>query len=200
MNARSKSGRRSKAALAGLVVAALAGLAFFALTGRAPFAPPSGGTTEKAERPDRAKAPHGRFEGKVVKVLDGDTIDVLYDGKAVRVRLAGVDCPEKRQAFGNKAKQRAAELLFGETVAVEVETEDRYGRAIGVVALPGGETLNELLVREGFAWWYRQYSKDARLGALEAEARETRRGLWVDPNPKPPWEWRRERRHGSKRD
>jgi endonuclease YncB( thermonuclease family) len=189
------SKRRKKTALVGLLAAAIAGLAAWALLGREPFrAPSGGGSAETRERPARAHAPKGRFDGEVVKVLDGDTIDVLYGGEAVRVRLAGIDCPEKKQPFGKKAKERAVNLAAGREVAVDVETEDRYGRAVGVVTLPDGGTLNEILVREGFAWWYRQYSKDARLGALEAEAKEARRGLWSDPEPSPPWEWRRQRR------
>jgi len=186
MSARPKPERRSKAALAVLVAAALAGFAAFALLDRAP-------QTEK-ERPPRAPVPSGDFRGEVVAVPDGDTVDVMHEGKAVRVRLAGIDCPEKRQPFGKRAKQRASELVFADEVVVDVETEDRYGRAVGTVTLPEGATLNEILVREGLAWWYRQYSKDERLGALEAEAKAARRGLWAEPSPTPPWEWRRERR------
>jgi micrococcal nuclease len=183
------SGRRKRTALVGLLAAAFAGLAFWALTGRAPA---------MKERPPRAEAPpRGRFEGEVVKVVDGDTIDVMHDGAAVRVRLAGIDCPEKAQPFGKKAKLRAAELAAGRVVRVDVATEDRYGRAIGVVTLPDGGSLNELLVRDGLAWWYRHYSKDERLGALEDEARAARRGLWSEPSPTPPWEWRRQRRSRS---
>jgi endonuclease YncB( thermonuclease family) len=199
MSAGSKPRRRSKVAFVGLVVAAIAGLALWALVGREPSSAPSvGGSAEKRARPAREHAPKGHFEGEVVKVVDGDTIDVMHGGGAVRVRLAGIDCPEKKQPFGRKAKQRVAELAAGREVSVDVATEDRYGRAVGVVTLPDFGSLNELLVREGLAWWYRQYSKDARLEALEAEARKAQRGLWADPDPTPPWEWRRERKQKRK--
>jgi len=192
VSAGSKPRRRSKAAFVGLIVAALAGLALWAFVGREPPA--------KKERKARAHAPKGRFEGEVVAVLDGDTIEVMHGGSAVRVRLAGIDCPEKRQPFGKKAKQRVADLVFDKRVSVDVATEDRYGRKVGVVTLPDGGSLNELLIREGFAWWYRRYSEDKRLGALEANARKARLGLWTDPNPTPPWEWRHQRKQKPKDD
>ncbi|MCK9459785.1 MAG: thermonuclease family protein [Proteobacteria bacterium] len=185
-----KTKPRSKAALAGLLVAALAGFAAWWLLGEEPV--------REAERSPRARAPSGSFSGEVVAVLDGDTVDVMHEGRAVRVRLAGIDCPEKKQPFGKKAKRRASELAFGRVVRVSSETRDRYGRAVGKVALPDGGSLNEILVRDGLAWWYRQYSKDTRLGELEAEAKAARRGLWADPDPTPPWEYRRERRKSSK--
>jgi endonuclease YncB( thermonuclease family) len=76
---------------------------------------------------------------------------------------------------------------------VRVRGRDRYGRTIGDVFLPDGRHLNQELVRAGYAWWYRRYSADQRLAALEGEARAARRGLWTDPNPQPPWEWRKGR-------
>lgn len=134
----------------------------------------------------------GSFEGRVVKVLDGDTIDVLLPDKTtVRVRLAEIDTPEKGQAFGNKAKQAAIDLAAGKSVKVEMQTKDRYGRVVGQVFLPDGRSLNKELVRLGLAWQYRRYSNNPELSALEAEARAARRGLWIDPSPVPPWEWRR---------
>jgi micrococcal nuclease len=192
VSAGSKPRRRSKAAFVGLIVAALTGLALWALVGREP-------PSEK-EHEARAQVPQGRLEGEVVTVLDGDTIDVMHGGGAVRVRLAGIDCPEKRQPFGKKAKQRVADLVFDKKVSVDVAAEDRYGRKVGVVTLPDFGSLNELLVREGLAWWYRRYSEDTRLGALEAEARAARRGLWTDPHPTPPWEWRLQRKRKPKGD
>jgi micrococcal nuclease len=130
------------------------------------------------------------FSGKVVAVLDGDTIDVMHQGRAERIRLEGVDCPEK-QAFGNKAKQFTADLMMGQEVNVIAQKRDRYGRTLGYVILPDGRNLNRELVQAGLAWWYRQFSSDSSLGELEAEARAARRGLWKDPHPLPPWEFRR---------
>ncbi|MDA2912172.1 thermonuclease family protein, partial [Nitrospiraceae bacterium AH_259_D15_M11_P09] len=100
------------------------------------------------------------FTGRVVGVSDGDTITVLHNGKGERIRLHGIDCPEKRQAFGNRAKQFTSTLVFGETVTVQVMDRDRYGRTVGEVLLPDGRSLNRELVRAGFAWWYWRYAPD----------------------------------------
>jgi endonuclease YncB( thermonuclease family) len=131
------------------------------------------------------------FRGRVAGVRDGDTITVLYAGRPTVVRLHGIDAPETGQAFGTRAKQFAGSLAFGKTVIVYVKGQDRYGRTVGDVTLPDGRHLNQDLVRAGYAWWFRRYSTDLRLATLEAEARAGRRGLWADPDPVPPWEWRR---------
>ncbi len=107
-----------------------------------------------------------------------------------RIRLHGIDCPEKRQAFGKRAKQFTSTLVFGNTVTVQVLDRDRYGRTVGVVLLPDGRSLNHELVRAGLAWMYRRYTNDQSLSDLEEEARVARRGLWADPHAVPPWEWR----------
>ena len=132
----------------------------------------------------------GSFSGKVVTVSDGDTIQVMHDGKAEKIRLADIDCPEKGQAFGTKAKQFTSTLVGGQIVSVEVRTTDRYGRTVGEVFLPDGRSLNKELVKEGYAWWYQKYSDNASIGTLEAEARSAKRGLWSDPHAIPPWEYR----------
>jgi micrococcal nuclease len=133
-------------------------------------------------------------DGKVVGVLDGDTLEVMQNGRAVRVRLAEVDCPEKSQPYGARAKQFTSKLAFGQQVKLVVRDHDRYGRTVAEVILPDGQSLNRELVRAGYAWWYRQYSHDATLGKLESEARSGRLGLWSDPRPVPPWEWRKDKR------
>ena len=131
------------------------------------------------------------FTGRVVGVSDGDTITVLHNGKGERIRLHGIDCPEKRQAFGNRARQFTSNLVFAKTVTVQALDLDRYGRTVGVVLLPDGRSLNHELVRAGFAWWYWRYTPDDEtLAQLEREAREAQRGLWADPHAVPPWEWR----------
>jgi micrococcal nuclease len=131
------------------------------------------------------------FQGRVVGIMDGDTLTVLHDGRQTVVRLHGIDAPEKGQAFGARAKQFAASLAFGRTVIVSIRGLDRYGRTVGDVTLPDGGNLNQELVRAGYAWWFRRYSADYRLATLEAQARSGHRGLWVDLDPVPPWEWRR---------
>lgn len=139
------------------------------------------------------------FIGKVTRVIDGDTIEVLYSesykGKVIyipfKVRLQGIDCPESRQAYGKQAKQFTSALCFGQQVKVLEHGEDKYRRTLGAVILPGGKNLNQELVRAGLAWWYRHYSNDQVLKALEEQARRERRGLWQDQNPVQPWEYRK---------
>jgi len=127
---------------------------------------------------------------KVVGITDGDTIKVLVDNKPVKVRLAEIDCPEARQAFGTKAKQYTADLAFGKSVRIITKGKDRYGRTLAEVILPDGKNLNKELVRSGLAWQYKQYSKTPEYKRLEEEARTNKRGLWVDKNPVPPWKFR----------
>ena len=140
------------------------------------------------------------FTGKVVKVSDGDTIQVLMDGKAIKVRLAEIDCPEighgkkkPGQPYGKAARRFALDLVGGKIVHVDVVTKDRYGRSIGTVVLDNGSTLNKRMVEAGLAWVYRRYAKDPILFDLESKAKKAKRGLWSDPNPVPPWKWR----HGA---
>jgi micrococcal nuclease len=132
------------------------------------------------------------FRGRVVGVADGDTINVMRSGSAVRVRLHGIDAPEKGQAFSNRAKQFVSDLVFGKEVTVRDRGLDRYERTIGEVFLLDGRNVNHEIVRAGLAWWFRRYApNDRELEKLEAQAREARRGLWADRGPMPPWEWRR---------
>ncbi|MCS7315255.1 MAG: thermonuclease family protein [Bryobacterales bacterium] len=129
---------------------------------------------------------------RVVRVLDGDTIEVLKDGRPARVRLYGIDTPERGQPFGNAARRFTGEQCFGRTVLLREYGADRYGRILAEVILPDGRVLNQELVRAGLAWWYREYAPEAReLERLEREARAARRGLWADPRAVPPWEYRR---------
>ncbi len=136
---------------------------------------------------------HADFSGEVVAILDGDTIDVLVDQRPVRVRLAQIDAPEKRQAFGTRSRQMLAELVFRKAVRVDEAGHDRYGRVIGTIYV-GSLNVNAQMVREGMAWVYRQYAKDKMLYELEDQAKKGRRGLWVEADPKAPWEYRRSKR------
>lgn len=131
--------------------------------------------------------------GKVVGVTDGDTIKVLCEGVETKVRLNQIDTPERGQAFGSKAKEVLSNLVFNRTVRLEIVDTDRYGRAVATVWV--GETdANREMVRMGFAWAYRKYLRDQSLIEVEAEAKASRRGLWADPNPIPPWEFRKAKR------
>lgn len=137
--------------------------------------------------------------GKVIGISDGDTIKILTEDKQeLRIRLNGIDCPEKKQAFGTKARQFTSDMVFGKTVSVRYKSKDRYGRILGDVILNDSINLNYELVRAGYAWWYRQYAKkDTVLEQLENEARIAKRGLWADKNPVAPWEYRKMKRTKS---
>ncbi|HOH29323.1 MAG TPA: thermonuclease family protein [Candidatus Hydrogenedentes bacterium] len=132
------------------------------------------------------------FTGRVVGVSDGDTLSVMREGKAVRVRLWGIDAPEGHQAFGGRAKRFVSDACFGREATVTVKDIDRYKRLVGLVLLEDGRILNQELVRAGLAWWYERYApNEATLRGLQAEARQAKRGLWQDLSPMPPWEFRK---------
>ncbi len=132
------------------------------------------------------------WTGKVVAVHDGDTIGMLIDGKEHRIRLHGIDCPETNQAYGTRAKEFTAGLVFGKIVTAIRTSTDQYGRPVCDVFLRNGLSLNQELVRNGLAWLYKKFSDDATLKRLEIRARRNHRGLWADPNPVPPWKFRSE--------
>jgi endonuclease YncB( thermonuclease family) len=130
------------------------------------------------------------LSGRVVAVADGDTLTVLDGGNQQhRIRLAEIDAPEKRQAFGQRAKQSLSDLCYGKSAQVAVATQDRYGRSVGRVSC-GGIDANLEQVRRGLAWAYRQYRPSAKILQAEASARQARAGLWQDGSPMPPWEFR----------
>jgi len=137
---------------------------------------------------------------KVVGVADGDTIKVLHNNEAVRIRLYGIDTPEKRQAFGNRAKRFTNGMVRKKSVQIDPITRDRYGRTVALVSV-NGVSLNEALIRAGYAWVYRKYCRlDICDGWYreEHQARQAGKGLWHDPAPIPPWEWRRTKRTRKK--
>jgi micrococcal nuclease len=135
------------------------------------------------------------FTGKVISVLDGDTIEVLHITHPERIRLSGIDCPEKGQAYGKRAKQAASALVFGKQVTLQTYGNDKYGRTVADVLLPDGTNVNHTLVKDGWCWWYRKYAPgDSVLEGFEKEARDAKKGLWVDPAPIPPWVYRKARR------
>jgi micrococcal nuclease len=132
------------------------------------------------------------FTAQVLAVLDGDTIEVLREDKGKeRIRLYGIDCPEKRQPFSVKAKEAASVLMFGKEVKVETHGQDRHGRTLGTVFV-AEKNVNQQLVREGWCWWFQKYApRDTAMAQLEQQAKQGKRGLWADPNPVPPWLYRR---------
>jgi len=139
-----------------------------------------------------AAAPAHGWSGRVCRVADGDTISVLHEGRAVKIRLYGIDCPEKHQAFGQKAKTFTSQMAFGKVVEVQPVTRDRYGRTVAWVHV-GGRCLNEEILRAGYAWHFKRFSGDPHLAELEGQARAARAGLWGDPSPVAPWEFRKGR-------
>lgn len=129
------------------------------------------------------------YTAQIVKVADGDTITVPRDGNTQKgVPLASIEAPEKSQPYGTRAKRTLSDLVFDQTVRVDVVDVDRYGRTVGSVWLVD-VNVNAEMIRRGYTWVYRKYSDDPALLALEAEARAAKSGLWADPNPVPPWEW-----------
>ena len=132
------------------------------------------------------------FAGKVVTISDGDTIRVMHNGASERIRLWGIDCPEMKQPFGTRARQLTWALAFGQTVTVKVRDIGRYKRTVADVIRPDRPNLNQELVRAGLAWLYQQYGcRESVLRDLEQEARAAKHGLWSDPKPVAPWEWRK---------
>ncbi len=131
------------------------------------------------------------FSGRVIGVSDGDTITVLAEGQPRKIRLSGIDCPEKLQAFGQQAKAFTSKQSFSKEVTVVATGHDRYRRTIGEVYLPDGKNLNNLLLEHGYAWWYQRYSHDEYRHDLEESAKKSRTGLWVDPLASAPWDYRK---------
>lgn len=130
------------------------------------------------------------FTGRVVRIIDGDSIVVLNDEQQTGVCLEGIDYPESGQAFGSRAKRLTSELAFGKTVTVKATGKDRYGRTLARLVLPDETELYSEFVPRGFAWWFRRYSDEEALLNLEAEAHKAKRGLWSDPKAIAPWSWR----------
>ena len=155
---------------------------------------------------------HADISGKVVAVTDGDTIKVLDANRVQhKVRLSGIDAPEKAQPFGKASRKYLASLVAGKDVRIETSKKDRYGRVLGKVwaqpqDCPGcGKTLNanHAQILSGMAWRYLDYLKDlseedrGRYKSAEEEAKKRKRGLWSEANAIPPWAWRKGQRNVS---
>lgn len=141
-----------------------------------------------------------QVQGRVVSVADGDTVTVLDDRKVQhKVRLAGIDAPEKGMPYGQRSKQHLSDLVFGKSVTLEGDKIDRYGRTVARV-IWNGRDVNLAQIKAGLAWHYKKYeleqsADDRRMYAVsEQDARATRRGLWADSQPVAPWDWRAKRR------
>jgi endonuclease YncB( thermonuclease family) len=129
--------------------------------------------------------------GKVIKVADGDTVTLLTDKKEqIKIRLDGIDCPERSQDFGTKAKDFTNSLCYGKRVKVEAKGIDKYGRTLGVIWV-GSVNLNEELLHNGLAWHYIQYNHSQQYAELEKQAQQKKLNLWSIPNPIAPWDFRK---------
>ena len=152
-------------------------------------------TTKK----DKAVVKKQTITGKVVAITDGDTFKLLTkDSTLIKVRLANIDCPERKQPFSNIAKQFVSKAIFSKTVKLNVLKKDRYRRYISNVIYDDSLSLCHELVKNGLAWHYRKYSKDSILQDLEDNARRNKIGLWQDKNAMAPWEWRDKKKKKSK--
>lgn len=143
-----------------------------------------------------AAVPEQVLEGRVIEVKDGDTVVVFNEAENEKftIRFFGIDAPEKAMAFGGKSTDALRKKTLGETVSVKVVNTDVYGRAVGKVML-GARYINLEMVADGFAWFYPEYAAhEYDLAAAEKEARLSRRGLWQDKNPTPPWEYRKSKK------
>lgn len=130
------------------------------------------------------------FEGKVISVMDGDTVRVLVGSKQVKVRLFGIDAPESKQAFGKQSERELKSLVWKKQVKVVVKGTDQYGRTVGILFINDLE-VNLEMVRRGMAWVYREFNQDKKYLEAEEVARRSELGLWKDKSPTPPWQFRK---------
>lgn len=127
----------------------------------------------------------------VIGISDGDTLTVRCEEKIqMKIRLAEIDAPEKNQAFGDRSKQSLSDLCFQARADLDVQSIDRYKRSVAHVTC-NGVAVNAEQIKRGMAWVYDRYAKDSSLYAIQDKARQTKAGLWADPSPTPPWEFRR---------
>lgn len=156
--------------------------------------------TDKIEEMGAARegqpTPEFGLTGRVVRVADGDTISILdKNNTQYKIRLHGIDTPERDQAYGKAAWHALSDLVAGRTVGIVVLGKDTYGRTDGTVYLDDAN-INLAMVAGGHAWWYRYYAPDNRLlEVTEQQARDAGKGLWANPDPMPPWDWRRQQRY-----
>jgi endonuclease YncB( thermonuclease family) len=132
--------------------------------------------------------------GEVVNVQSGDTFSIRDKaGNVLKVRLQEIDAPEMKQALGRQAQQYLSDLITDQTLEVDYEFIDRYESHIGIARLPDGRILNEEMVRAGLAWYYQTHQpENSSLRNLEYLAWKGRLGIWLEPQPTPPWKFRRE--------
>jgi len=142
-----------------------------------------------------------KISGKVIKIIDGDTYDLLTDDKkTIRVRMEGIDAPEKGMPYYKASKKHLGSLCMNQRIEVVSTGEDKYGRTLAFSYLSDGAELGHLMIEAGMAWHFKKYNDDEDLAALEIEARKNKTGLWAENCPIPPWEVRRLQREGMSND
>lgn len=140
------------------------------------------------------------ISGKVIHIADGDTYDLLTaDKKTIRVRMDGIDAPERSMAFYKVSKNYLSELCMNKRIKIVKTDTDRYGRVVAFSYLENGKELGHEMVKAGMAWHFKKYNSDNDLAKLEIEARKAKRGLWIDPKPVPPWEYRKLKKQNMKK-
>ncbi|MFQ5543691.1 MAG: thermonuclease family protein [Nitrospiria bacterium] len=132
----------------------------------------------------------GLIFGKVVAVIDGDTIKLWKSPGVIKIGLSGIDSPEKKQPYGEEAAQFLSDMVLNKYVIIKPMTGRHLGRVISEVLLPDGRMLSKELLKAGLAWWDKPHSKDASLNELQKEANRGKRGLWQEHDPVPPWKFR----------
>jgi len=135
--------------------------------------------------------------GKVIHIIDGDTYDLLTaENKTIRVRMSGIDAPERGMAFYKVSKNFLGSLCNNKTVKLVKTDTDQYGRTVGFTYLEDGRELGHEMIKAGLAWHFKKYNSDKDLSDLEFEARKAKRGLWFEENPMAPWDNRKLHRQG----
>lgn len=130
------------------------------------------------------------FAARVVTVHEGDRLTIHHEGRSETIYLKDIDCPDLKQPYGKQAKHASAAYLGNREVVVRALKRDRDGRTTAEIILQDGRNVGHELLKEGLAWWQRSASNNASLEVLEELARASRKGLWADSNPVPPWKWK----------
>ncbi|HTN06309.1 thermonuclease family protein [Agriterribacter sp.] len=139
-----------------------------------------------------------RFTGEIIKIVDGDTYDLLMEDHTVkRIRMEGIDAPERGMPYYKQSREYLGALCFRKMVTVIQTGKDRNGRIIARTLLPGVPELGWQMVNAGYAWHFKKYSASRQLAKAETRARKKRIGLWADKQPVAPWEWRKRPRPGK---
>lgn len=146
-----------------------------------------------------AANPPKKVKGKVVRIMDGDTFELLVNKTTYKIRLNAIDAPEKGQDYYERSKQALSSLIFNTTVTVELLRQDKFQRWVGEVYSADGQYVNGRMISDGYAWHYTVYSESAPLAAAQATAKKQRLGLWSLSKPVAPWEFRAEKRKSKPR-